>query len=613
MRPQQLRLLGAGQPTLYPGMSNLLAGNSTAAAAWNGLSGQVGSDQSALYDASSDFYNAWNQLKNQGLSDTLAGNAAASLGLNNNTLGGIVTGVEGLVQGAATGNVAEISQAFTGTLTAEVGAAVAAGSISFGVGAAIVVGIEIVATAIGSLFGGSAPSATICGEQVTPIPTFAVGCCWSGGAATPRGPGSGGDVNGLWRRFPEPSKASDAWWFTPLSVLTPASINPAQTLATTRWTSSSAGPADPWAASGRSTLRPIDVAFPQYHQLECDVSAAKAVAALPETGGTISQTGFGGIHLPPVSYTGDDVVFAKFILAYFAAWKANQEYAINGIAPKADDGDVLLHLVNLWSKARKPGATRSIVSRGTANNAYQTDVITYPSSCQGGLTNEYWYIAMMLYAIQAGNLGSHVTLNATSALQTSSNPFKLIVNTGALTAQSLAGTIVHAVAGGGANATLRLGGNVGGLGRSTGASAGKVALYVGVPIVLAAGGYSLWAYFTGQAQSEAWKRLGHTIWDQSAKSGEHLVAANPLKGAKLLGAGEAAEKKSSLKVQSLLFPKSEFTVAQSRAWARAHQFKAAKVEGHGEYHRIRQFSPARSTVLRTIPFGDSGIKAVVAR
>ena len=100
--------------------------------------------------------------------------------------------------------------------------------------------------------------------------------------------------------------------------------------------------------------------------------------------------------------------------------------------------------------------------------------------------------------------------------------------------------------------------------RRRAATVGKVALYVGVPIVLAAGGYSLWAYFTGQAQSEAWKRLGHTIWDQSAKSGEHLVAANPLKGAKLLGAGEAAEEapKKSLKVQSLLFPKSEFTVAQ---------------------------------------------------
>ena len=146
-------------------------------------------------------------------------------------------------------------------------------------------------------------------------------------------------------------------------------------------------------------------------------------------------------------------------------------------------------------------------------------------------------------------------------------------------------------------------------------AAAKTVLWIGGTAVVLAGSYSLWAFLSGQAQSEAWKRLGHTIWDQSAKSGEHLVAANPLKGAKLLGAGEAAEEapKKSLKVQSLLFPKSEFTVAQSRAWARAHQFKAAKVEGHGEYHRIRQFSPARSTVLRTIPFGDSGIKAVVAR
>ena len=145
-----------------------------------------------------------------------------------------------------------------------------------------------------------------------------------------------------------------------------------------------------------------------------------------------------------------------------------------------------------------------------------------------------------------------------------------------------------------------------------------------VVAAVAAGGFSLWAYLTGQAQSEAWQRLGREIWDQSAKSGEHLVAANPLKGARLLGAGEpdhscfpsglqdAAEKKS-MKVQSLLFPKSGFTKAQARAWAKAHHYKAAKVEGDGQYHRVRQFSPAKATVLRTIPFGGSGIKAVVAR
>jgi hypothetical protein len=68
-----------------------------------------------------------------------------------------------------------------------------------------------------------------------------------------------------------------------------------------------------------------------------------------------------------------------------------------------------------------------------------------------------------------------------------------------------------------------------------------------------------------------------------------------------------------MKVQSLLFPKDRFTVAQSRAWAKAHHYKASKVEGNGEYHRVRQFSPAKATVLRTIPFGDSGIRAVVAR
>ncbi|HXB28129.1 MAG TPA: hypothetical protein VNV25_25590 [Gemmatimonadaceae bacterium] len=135
-------------------------------------------------------------------------------------------------------------------------------------------------------------------------------------------------------------------------------------------------------------------------------------------------------------------------------------------------------------------------------------------------------------------------------------------------------------------------------------------------VAVAAGGFSLWAYLTGQAQSEAWKKLGRTVWDEAAKSGEPLVSANPLKGAKLLGAGEAAEepkRSGHSRPQSLLFPRDRFTKREALAWSRSHGFKASKADPTANYWRVRQFSPAKGTVVATIPFGSGGIKATIAR
>jgi hypothetical protein len=521
-------------------MSNLLAGEPQyAAPAWNSLASTIQAEGGDLYAASSNFVQAWNTLQPQGLSAKQIANCVSSLVINNSTATGIVTAMEGVVDGALTGNIPEIAQSIGGTLTAAVGAGVAAGSISFGVGAVIVAGITLVEIAFSQgLFGTSKPTATICGANISgPAPTYAVGCVWTSGSPDKRGPGAtlqdgSGSVNGDWRRFPEPTNPNDTWWFTPIAVsawaafigqpIPPQSQWPSilsgyyAQFSSTQWTSSASGPKDSWNAVGpNGTLRPIDLAWPQYHQLECDLAAASPVAALGEAGGTTQGQ----------TYTSDDVVLAKFTMAYFGAWKVNQEYALNGIPSKAaDDGDVLVHIVNLWSVARKPGATRTLTARNSSDSSYQTDVIQYPQPCAGSFSTEWWYIEMLLPAIGDGAIGTHVQLYATNSFQTANQPYALTVNTGALTAQAAPGTIVQGVAGSG---QLIVGGNMGtggvytpglpvkaaGVNKSSSSGAGTALLVLGGLAALGAGGTYLYGRHHGmtfgQTVRSGWDRIRH--------------------------------------------------------------------------------------------------------
>jgi hypothetical protein len=67
-----------------------------------------------------------------------------------------------------------------------------------------------------------------------------------------------------------------------------------------------------------------------------------------------------------------------------------------------------------------------------------------------------------------------------------------------------------------------------------------------------------------------------------------------------------------MRVQSLLFKRSRYTVAQAVAWARRHGYKYGSVEVEREYIHLRQEAPSHFRVIRTVPFGK-GIKAVVGR
>jgi len=73
--------------------------------------------------------------------------------------------------------------------------------------------------------------------------------------------------------------------------------------------------------------------------------------------------------------------------------------------------------------------------------------------------------------------------------------------------------------------------------------------------------------------------------------------------------------RQSTTVQSLLFPRPEFSPSSARSWARRHGYRAGKVHSTGDYVRLRQHPPSdfRRGSFRTISFGGSGIKAVIGR
>lgn len=64
------------------------------------------------------------------------------------------------------------------------------------------------------------------------------------------------------------------------------------------------------------------------------------------------------------------------------------------------------------------------------------------------------------------------------------------------------------------------------------------------------------------------------------------------------------------RVQTLLFSRHAFTPQAAAHWARAHGYRASKIDTTADYHRIRQRDPARFVRMRTVPFGR-GVKAIV--
>lgn len=97
--------------------------------------------------------------------------------------------------------------------------------------------------------------------------------------------------------------------------------------------------------------------------------------------------------------------------------------------------------------------------------------------------------------------------------------------------------------------------------------------------------------------------------------GGAVSAFNP-RGSRRLGAGERSgrrrRKKAGGQVQSLIFPRSDYTPSEAKAWARSHGFRAPKTHVTKSTIRIRQTSPKGYRRMRTKTLDSStGVKAVV--
>lgn len=69
-----------------------------------------------------------------------------------------------------------------------------------------------------------------------------------------------------------------------------------------------------------------------------------------------------------------------------------------------------------------------------------------------------------------------------------------------------------------------------------------------------------------------------------------------------------------MRIQTLVFPKSDFSRHQAVAWARKRGYRAAKVDETKHSFRLRQRKPASfgKHSFRTVPLGTSGVTGVVA-
>lgn len=73
---------------------------------------------------------------------------------------------------------------------------------------------------------------------------------------------------------------------------------------------------------------------------------------------------------------------------------------------------------------------------------------------------------------------------------------------------------------------------------------------------------------------------------------------------------ESQLRRGKSRVQSLLFPKTKFTMSEAKKWAKDHDFSVKKGVTEGNFRRLRILSPSQCAAMRTVTFGK-GIKAIL--
>lgn len=255
------------------------------------------------------------------------------------TISGAVDTVEGLVASAQGGSPQQLQAAFQTMTGLLIGGMVAAGAVSAGVGSLIVAGAGALLGALESagLFG-TAPSGTeICpGFYVNPAPAWVVGCAAAPSSALRASPGSA-----AWRRFPEP--ATDAGWY--------------------------GGPWNSVVWHGDTWVWPSPPA-------PGTLLNPSASASAPVPGIAYALPVFGRV-LGTSFYLGQNSSWSWFLpfhLAFFAAWKANQEYAFNGYKTKSD-WDVLKNVATLWNRAHDGSTYVDLDPASAGDVVYERELV----------------------------------------------------------------------------------------------------------------------------------------------------------------------------------------------------------------------------------------------
>lgn len=580
--------------------SLMQSGNSDFSKAWGAVQTQLAAEygvgtqayQDAIVQAQGamgDAYSGLSQLA--GVDPTKIADQARDYVLLGKTIAGAVSTVEGLVQDANSGQVTPaVVASFIGTM---IGIGVTVGAVSAGVGAAII-GLAGAVVAIFQQFGLWQPSPPGGGSQqicnsgadgsdvfigpVGPVYTqnsyginysayklgFTIGCL--GVYVVDPANCRIEPASSVWRRFPNPNNPADSAWFQFGAVDGGRTGQPSGS-----WVF-------PWGGSGNTlavfnmgwskpndnsafanlNIRPIDAAFHFWRYLEC----------------RMAQVAQGQ---NPYGFTGSAAqAVLDFERAFFQAWKANQEYALNGLKPQST-GQVLVNLLRLWNRAHL----------GAAVTIGQVDMQPFQGDCPGALQPLYLnYVTEALQYIQSTDAGltdgnGNLFLNYGSGL-----PGKFVVPPPDSTASTSSATGKKAVVGAVA---------VGGLG---------------------AAALGVYSYLTGKTIEAAATHLfeiakgglGHLF----SSVGESAETAAEVATNETSVAEEAKTHRKTSHVQSLLFSKrAGWTVESARDWAWSNGYRSGKTHETENHIRLRQFPPHEGLRYRTVTFGR-GISAVIA-
>lgn len=444
-------------------------------AAWGQIQGQLtleGANSTDIQGAATALNNSWQTLVTTGgMSGSDALKAATAYVLHGQTIAGAADQVAGLVGAALAGAPpAQLMQTFTGTM---IGVAVAAGAIAPGVGAAIVAGIDVVVTLLedAGLFGSPPQGQQYCPGQYLNGGTISYmlpgqpnpnngqqNCCGVLDPYATKDPSTGktqgvGTNSSRWRHFPNPISAnpSDMLWYLPSIPWGGGSL---------AWTPHSGDQPVTYLFGSalvnvppNTSARPIDCAFPLYHQIECEDAAGVALLAFQGMDPTL---------IP---------MMQQWQQGFYAALKLNWEYALNGAQPQAD-WQVLAHHTKLWNRAHDGSVYYDLVpSSATPWTANGTPCAGVPP----------WYAAII-----AGGVVS----NPVDGIMSPNNA-GVRINLGAPKAFTLANT------GGAAPSSSS----------SSSSSSGKVLVVVGLGAGAAAGGLAYYAHKRGISMGQAVRRL----------------------------------------------------------------------------------------------------------